>query len=76
MEGPPARNVASSQATTNTKSLRLGRLRNDARRSDLDRAPAFIGEIEVDVAGMFGEANMNRPFETIKLGVRLEQIEG
>ena len=47
-----------------------------ALRSDLDRAPAFIGEIEVDVAGMFGEANMNRPFETIKLGVRLEQIEG
>ena len=51
-------------------------MRNDARRSDPDRAPAFIGEIEVDVAGMFGEANMNRPFETIKLGVRLEQIEG
>jgi hypothetical protein len=46
-----------------------------ALRSDLDRTPALIGEIEIDVAIVFGEANMNRPFGTIKLGVRLEQIE-
>jgi hypothetical protein len=46
-----------------------------ALRSDLDRAPAFIGEIEIDVAVMFGEAHMNRPLGTIKLRVCLEQIE-
>jgi hypothetical protein len=40
--------------------------------ADLDGAPAFIGEIEMDLAGMLGEADMNRPLGAIKLGVRLE----
>ena len=29
--------------------------------SDLDRAPAFIGEIEIDVALMLGKANVDCP---------------
>jgi hypothetical protein len=35
-------------------------------RPDLDRAPAVIGKIEVNVAGMFGDPNMHRPLRRIE----------
>ena len=44
--GPPARNAASSQATTNTKSFRLARLRNELRVSiDPPRSGTGSGNI-------------------------------
>src|SRR5439155_10703585 len=43
--------------------------------SDLDGAPALIGEVEIDVAGVLGEANMHYPLEAIKLSLRLKEIE-
>ncbi len=46
-----------------------------AVRPDLDRTPARIGEVEIDAAGMLGEADMDRPLGSIELGAGLEQIE-
>jgi hypothetical protein len=43
--------------------------------SDLDGAPALIGEIEIDVAGMLRQANMDCPFGALKLSLRLKEIE-
>src|SRR5260221_8143228 len=43
--------------------------------SDLDGAPALIGEIEIDAAGMLREANMDRPLGAVKLSLRLKEIE-
>ena len=43
--------------------------------SDLDRAPLLIGEIEIDVAGMLGDADMNGTLRSVELRPRLEQIE-
>jgi hypothetical protein len=44
--------------------------------SDLDGAPVFIGEIEIDVAGVLRQANTDFPLGTLKLSLRLKQIEG
>jgi hypothetical protein len=44
--------------------------------SDLDGAPVFIREIEIDVAGMLRQANTDFPLGTLKLSLRLKQIEG
>ena len=41
-----------------------------------DGAPALIGEIEIDVAGMLRQANTDFPLGTLKLSLRLKQIEG
>ena len=46
-----------------------------AVRPDLDRTPARIGEVEIDAAGLLGEADMDRPLGSIELGAGLEQIE-
>ena len=43
--------------------------------SDLDGAPALIGEIEIDVALVLREANMDCPLGAFKLSLRLKQIE-
>jgi hypothetical protein len=37
--------------------------------SDFDGAPALIGEIEIDVAGMLREAPVDRPLGTVKLSL-------
>src|SRR5262249_50483256 len=54
-----------------------GRRADDAPSagSDLDGAPVFIGEIEIDVAGMLRYANTDFPLGTLKLSLRLKQIE-
>jgi hypothetical protein len=54
-----------------------GRRADDAPSvgSDLDGAPAVIGEIEIDVAGMLREANMDWALGTFELRLRLSQIE-
>src|SRR5258708_32204717 len=44
--------------------------------SDLDGAPGFVGEIKIDVAGMLRQANTDFPLGTLKLSLRLKQIEG
>ena len=53
------------------------RLCNDppALWADLDRPPGAIGEIEVDVALVLGDADMDRPLGAVELRPRLEQIE-
>ena len=43
--------------------------------SDLDHAPLLIGEIEIDVAGMLGDADMDGVLRTVELRPRFEQIE-
>jgi hypothetical protein len=43
--------------------------------SDLDGAPALIGEIEIDVALVLREANMDFPLGALKLSLRLKEIE-
>src|SRR5262249_16801992 len=43
--------------------------------SDLNGAPALIGEIEIDSAAMLREANMDSPLGAVKLSLRLKQIE-
>ena len=72
---PPASGPGSEHARRPAEAHRRRADDAPALRSDLDRAPGVISEIEIDVAGMFGEANMNHPLGTIKLGVRLEQVE-
>ena len=44
-------------------------------RSDLDDAPALIGEIVIDVAGMLSDVNMHRALGTIKLRPRLKETQ-
>jgi len=41
-------------------------------RSDLDRAPVLVSEIEIDMAGMLGYADMDRALGTVELRPRLE----
>jgi hypothetical protein len=55
-----------------------GRRADDAPSvgSNLNGAPALIGEIEIDVAGMLRQANTDFPLGTLKLSPRLKQIEG
>src|SRR5262249_28239832 len=43
--------------------------------SDFDRAPALIGEIEIDVPAVLRDTNVDRPLGAIKLSLRLKQIE-
>jgi hypothetical protein len=35
----------------------------------------LIGKIEIDVSGLFGGANVDRPFRAIELGSRFEQVQ-
>ena len=44
-------------------------------RSDVDGAPVLIGEIEVDVSGMLGGADVDCPFGAVELRPRFEQVE-
>ncbi len=44
-------------------------------RSDVDGAPVLIGEIEIDVSGMLGGADVDCPFRTVELRPRFEQVE-
>ena len=41
--------------------------------ADLDRAPARIGEVETDAAGLLGEADVDRPLRSIELGSGLDE---
>src|SRR5262249_30556863 len=43
--------------------------------SDLDGTPMLIGEIEIDVSSMLGDADVDRALESIKLRPRFQQIE-
>ena len=54
-----------------------GRTFNDppSVRSDIDGAPVLIGEIEVDVSGMLGGADVDCPFRAVELRPRFEQVE-
>jgi hypothetical protein len=36
----------------------------------------LISKIEIDVAGMLGDADVNGTFQSVELPPRLEQIEG
>jgi hypothetical protein len=40
--------------------------------SDVDGAPALISEIEIDVAGMLGDADVDGALGTVELRPRLE----
>jgi len=42
---------------------------------DVHGAPGLIREIEIDVAVVLGDANVDRSFGAVKLRLRLEQIE-
>ena len=42
--------------------------------SDLDGAPALIGEIEIDAAGMLRQANTDFPLGTLKLSLRSKRL--
>src|SRR6516162_10859180 len=44
-------------------------------RSDLYRSPALIAKVEVDVASMFGAADVHRPLRRVEKGASFEQIE-
>ena len=44
-------------------------------RSNVDGAPVLIGEIEIDVSGMLGDADVDRPLGAVELSPRFEQIE-
>jgi hypothetical protein len=46
-----------------------------AVRPDLDRAPARIGEVEIDAARLLGKADVDRPLGSIELGSGLNEIE-
>ena len=72
---PPASGPGSEHARRPAEAHRRRADDAPALRSDLDRAPAVIGEIEIDVPRMLGEADMDRPLGTIKLRMRLEQVE-
>jgi len=50
---------------------------NDAPpvRPDLDRPPALIAKVEVDVASMFGDADVHRPLRRVEERASFEQIE-
>ena len=43
--------------------------------SDVDGTPLLIGEIEIDVAGMLGDADVDGTLRSVELRPRLEQIE-
>ena len=43
--------------------------------SDVNGAPVLISKIEIDVAGMLGDADVDRALGTVELRPRLEQIE-
>jgi hypothetical protein len=46
-----------------------------ALRPDLGRPPRRVGEIEVDVAFVLGDADVDRPLRTIELRARFQQIQ-
>ena len=45
-------------------------------RPYLDGSPIFVGKIKIYAAVVFGDADVNRALRGVKLGARLEQIDG